>query len=730
MSILNGLNEEQKAAASIINGPVLILAGAGSGKTRTITYRIAHMILEKGIQPSSILAVTFTNKAAKEMKERVAYLAGDEGARVLISTFHSFGVRMLRMYCEKVGLMSNFNIYDAGDQRSVVSKIMKSMKLEAKEASKVVSKISKLKEEGMTPDEYSGFAYSVQEKSFVEIYRKYNEEIKKNNAIDFSDILLLTDKLFQNREILEKIQERFKYIMIDEYQDTNKIQYEIIKKLAAKTRNLCVVGDEDQSIYRFRGADIRNILDFEKDYKEAKIVKLERNYRSTHVIVESASSVISKNISSKGKKLWTEIKDDSKIKVYEAYDAGAEAEFVVNEIQRIKEQGKNYKDFTILYRTNAQSRLFEDSFRKMAIPYKIYGSIEFYQRKEIKDIMAYLSVINNPNDSFSLTRVINTPARGIGDTTVEKIEKFRENMNVSFFYAIKNSQIIEELPSAMKVKVKTVADMIDGWIEQSEFTTVSDIVKDILEKTNYIEKLDENEKEERGRNLQELVNGIIEKESETGFISLADYLEEMSLVSGTDNLENIDDAVKLMTIHSSKGLEFPVVFIAGLEEELFPSGKANVDTEELEEERRLAYVAITRAERHLYLTYARQRTTYGTTSFYRIRSRFIDEIPAKNIEIINSNGEKIDETIKKEKNINAISSSSPSFLFTKKKGIVEEDDYKAGDIVVHKAYGKGKIIGVEKIKSTKDDGDKIKISFFESGEKSFRRGILEKFLQN
>ncbi len=730
MSILNGLNSEQREAASIIEGPVLILAGAGSGKTRTVTYRIAHMILEKEISPSSILAVTFTNKAAKEMKERVEKLTGEHGARVLVSTFHSFGVRMLRTYCEKAGLMPNFNIYDAGDQRTVVSKIMKSMKMEAKEASKLTSKISKLKEEGVMPDEYSGYAYSVQEKNFVEVYRKYCEELKKNNAIDFSDILLYTDILFRDREVLERAQERFRYIMIDEYQDTNKIQYEIVKKLASKYRNICVVGDEDQSIYRFRGADIKNILDFEKDYKEAKVVKLERNYRSTDIIVESASAIISKNVSSKGKKLWTDKKSNNKIKLYEAYDAAAEAEFIVKEIEKLKEEGNEYSDFTILYRTNAQSRLFEDSFRKQGIPYKIYGSIEFYQRKEIKDIMAYLCVINNQNDSLSLARILNVPARGIGDTTVEKLEKFREAMNVSLYYAIKNCDAVNDLSSAVKMKLKSVALLFEAWIEKSEYDTTSDIVKDILEKISYIEKIEENEREERGRNIQELINGIVEKESETGYISLQDYLEEMSLVSGTDNIEDSEKAVKLMTIHSSKGLEFPVVFIAGMEEELFPNSKSNVDNEELEEERRLCYVAITRAEEKLYLTHSKQRTIYGTTSYYRVRSRFIDEIPNKNMEFVGSEGKVIEAFADTSSFGNKNYMSNMDFLFSKKKAVVEENDYKIGDMIVHKSYGKGKIVAIEKLKEKKDENDKLKIHFFESGEKSFRRGLLEKFILN
>lgn len=730
MSILNELNEEQRAAASAINGPVLILAGAGSGKTRTITYRIAYMVLEKGISAGSILAVTFTNKAAKEMKERVMKIAGDEGGRIMVSTFHSFGVRMLRSYGDRIGLGSNFNIYDAGDQKQIVAKIMKDMKMEAKEAGRIHGKLSKLKEDGMMPEDYEEFAYSPQEKSFNEIYRKYQEELKKNNGLDFTDILIFTEKLLKNEEILLKLQDRFKYIMVDEYQDTNKVQYNIIKKLAGKSRNICVVGDEDQSIYRFRGADIKNILDFEKDYKEAEIIKLERNYRSTEIIVESASHIIQNNSTSKKKKLWTDKKNGEKIRIYEAYDAPNEAKFIADEIRKLRIGDRDYRDFTILYRTNAQSRVFEDEMRRQNIPYKLHGSIEFYQRKEIKDLIAYLNVINNQSDSLSLSRIINVPARGIGDTTLERVERYRNNMNVSLFYAIQHSETIEEITLPVKLKLKGVYDILAEFIEMSEYATASEIAQKVIDSTKYIEKLHDSEREERAANIVELINSIKEKEEETGFLSLSEYLEQVSLVSGSDNIEEDENAVKLMTVHSSKGLEFPVVFIAGMEEELFPNSRANLDSEELEEERRLCYVAITRAEEILYMTYSKQRVSYGTSSFFRVKSRFIDELPYKNIDIVL--GKQPTEAFRAkyfstgEKDVYA---GNSSFLFTKKE-TVKDDDFKVGEYINHKSFGKGKIADIERLKNKKDEADKFRIIFDTAGEKSFRRSMLEKFILN
>lgn len=730
MSILNELNEEQRAAASAIEGPVLILAGAGSGKTRTITYRIAHMVLEKGISAGSILAVTFTNKAAKEMKERVMKITGDEGSRIMVSTFHSFGVRMLRSYGDRIGLASNFNIYDAGDQKQIVAKIMKEMRMEAKEAGRVHGKLSKLKEEGMLPEEYEQFAYSPQEKSFNEIYRKYQDELKKNNGLDFTDILIFTEKLLKNEEVLLKLQDKFKYIMIDEYQDTNKVQYNIVKKLAEKHRNICVVGDEDQSIYRFRGADIKNILDFEKDYREAKVVKLERNYRSTEIIVESASQIIHNNMSSKKKKLWTDKKNGEKIRVYEAYDASNEAKFISDEIRKLRIGDRDYRDFTILYRTNAQSRVFEDEMRRQSIPYKLHGSIEFYQRKEIKDLIAYLNVVNNQSDSLSLSRVINVPARGIGDTTLERVERYRNNLNVSLFYALQNAESIEEITVPVKIKLKGVYDIFAELIAMTEYATASEIAEKVLEITKYIEKIPEMERDERAANIIELINSIKEKEEETGYLSLSEYLEQVSLVSGSDNIEENENAVKLMTVHSSKGLEFPVVFIAGMEEELFPNSKSNLDTEELEEERRLCYVAITRAEEILYMTYSKQRVSYGTSSFFRQKSRFIEELPFKNVQIVL--GKQPTEEFQTkyfstgEKDVYA---GNSSYLFVKKE-IVKDDDFKIGEFINHKSFGKGKIAEIERLKDKKDEADKFRVIFENAGEKSFRRSVLEKFIVN
>ena len=494
MSLLNNLNESQREAGKTINGPLLILAGAGSGKTRTITYRIAHMVQEMGISPYHILAVTFTNKAAKEMRERVHNLIGHEAEKIVVSTFHSFGMKMLRMYANFLGYESNFNIYDTDDQTKVVRNILKELGATVQETpKKIVSLISKLKEDGVSPEDYEKTVPSFLEnyKVIIETYKKYKIELKKNNAMDFSDLLIFTNELLDNPEILEKVQDRYRYVMVDEYQDTNNIQYQIIKKIAKKHLNICVVGDEDQSIYGFRGANIQNILDFEKDYPNAKVVKLEQNYRSTDIILKAANSVIKSNKSSKGKKLWTVKEGGELLKLYMADDAIDEAYFITQKIIEGHKNGRKHSDFTVLYRTNAQSRIFEETLRRFNIPNKVFGGMQFYQRKEIKDIIAYLNVINNPRDAISLARVFNVPNRKIGDRTIEKMEEYARAHNIFLFEAIKNVDKLDRVNKATLDSLAEFAQIIDELIELAKESSVSEVFEALLSKKTPMLKLGE-----------------------------------------------------------------------------------------------------------------------------------------------------------------------------------------------------------------------------------------------
>lgn len=729
MSILDKLNSEQKKAGAKVNGPLLILAGAGSGKTRTITYRIAYMIQELGISPYSILAVTFTNKAAKEMRERVENLIGEDGKRAMISTFHSFGLRLLRVYSKAIGYNSNFTIYGVEEQKKVVKGIMKQLVIldENLSEKRIASTISKLKEDGISPEEYNG--YGEDEKIIREIYRRYNQTLKENNGMDFSDILTNTYKLLENREVLEKLQEKFKYIMVDEYQDTNNIQYKIINKIAAKYRNICVVGDENQSIYGFRGADIRNILDFEKDYPDAVVIKLEENYRSTKIILEAANEVIKNNTSSKDKKLWTRKALGDKIILKPCYNEYKEVDFVIEEIQEMKNKGRRYNDFTILYRTNAQSRLFEKEFLRKRIPYKVFGDVQFYQRAEIKDILAYLSVINNTRDGINLDRIINVPKRKIGDKTIEKIKNYAEEKGLSIYDSLKEAENISGLSSAVTEKLKEFSNMMAELEELSFELPVSELFDEVIKKVGYFSYLNSSydDAESRVENIGELRNSIIEYENRIINLTLREYLENVSLVSATDDLDSEREYVKLMTIHNSKGLEFPVVFLVGMEDEIFPnSSKVMSDGEVLEEERRMCYVAITRAEEKLYMSYALERNVYGETDYGRTRSRFIDEIPQDLFEIRKNT---VFETYIKEteRKINKVAESGIKLNIisdTKKLGkqleTVKEFPYKVGETVTHIKFGIGKVVGVNE--------KKIQVQFVD-GKKEIAMILAGKFLK-
>ncbi len=720
-----------KKAGEKVNGPLLILAGAGSGKTRTITYRIAHMIQELGISPYSILAVTFTNKAAKEMRERVENLIGEDGKRAMISTFHSFGLRLLRVYCKAIGYDSNFTIYDTDDQKKVVKGIMKQLVIKNKDLtdSRIVSRISKLKEDGVSPEEYEkDHRFEPDANIIAETYKRYNQTLKENNGMDFSDILTNTYKLLENQEILEKLQEKFKYIMVDEYQDTNNIQYRIINKIAQKYRNLCVVGDENQSIYGFRGADIRNILDFEKDYKDAKVIKLEENYRSTKMILDAANAVIKNNTTSKDKKLWTKKSSGDKIILKACADGRDEVSFVIEEIIQMKNKGRRYNDFTILYRTNAQSRLFEEGFLRYNIPYKIFGGMQFYQRAEIKDILAYLSVINNTRDGINLDRIINVPKRKIGDKTVEKIRNYAEETGLSIYDSLKEVDQIPGLSAGVTEKLREFSNIMEELIELSMELSVSELFDELIKKIGYFSYLNSSydDAESRTENIEELKNSIIELENIVENLTLREYLENVSLVSATDDLDSEREYVKLMTIHNAKGLEFPVVFLAGMEDETFPNTtKVMLEPSALEEERRICYVAITRAEEKLYITHAAMRYMYGNMD-YRTKSRFIDEIPKelfeekRNVLIEAASREaerKVNKVIESGMKLNIISD-------TKKLGkqleAAKNLPYKVGETVTHIKFGLGKVVGVNE--------KKIQVQFVD-GKREIAMILAEKFLK-
>ncbi len=731
MSILDKLNSEQKKAGAKVNGPLLILAGAGSGKTRTITYRIAYMIQELGISPYSILAVTFTNKAAKEMRERVENLIGEDGKRAMISTFHSFGLRLLRVYSKIVGYDSNFTIYDTDDQKKVVKGIMKQLVIKNKDLTegKIVSRISKLKEDGISPEEYEKeHRFESDANIIYEVYKRYNQTLKENNGMDFSDILTNTYKLLENGEVLEKLQEKFKYIMVDEYQDTNNIQYKIINKIAAKYRNICVVGDENQSIYGFRGADIRNILDFEKDYPDAVVIKLEENYRSTKIILDAANEVIKNNKTSKDKKLWTKKVSGDKIILKPCSDGRDEVNFVIEEIVEMRKDGRRYNDFTILYRTNAQSRLFEEGFLRYNIPYKVFGGMQFYQRAEIKDILAYLSVINNTRDGINLDRIINVPKRKIGDKTIEKIKNYAEEKGLSIYDSLKEAENISGLSSAVTEKLKEFSNMMAELEELSFELPVSELFDEVIKKAGYFSYLNSSydDAESRIENVEELKNSIIELENVVDNLTLREYLENVSLVSATDDLDSEREYVKLMTIHNAKGLEFPVVFLVGMEDEIFPNTtKVMIDNESLEEERRICYVAITRAEEKLYISHAAMRYMYGQMD-YRTRSRFVDEIPAELLELKRT-PEMEAAAREAERKINKVAESGMRLNVisdTKKLGkqleAVKEFPYKVGETVTHIKFGIGKVVGVNE--------KKIQVQFVD-GKKEIAMILAGKFLK-
>ncbi|WP_411348083.1 DNA helicase PcrA [Paenibacillus sp. WLX2291] len=632
---INRLNPRQKEAALATDGPLLIMAGAGSGKTRVLTHRIAHIIDSRKSAPWGILAITFTNKAAREMQERVSQLVGKDGREIWVSTFHSMCVRILRRDIERIGFTSNFSILDSGDQLSVIRSCMKDLNMDTKkfEPKTVQSMISTAKNELVTPDQYERNIGDYFEGLAAKVYTMYQRRLRANNSLDFDDLIMTTIQLFKEvPEVLEFYQKKFRYIHVDEYQDTNRAQYMLCNMLADAHHNICVVGDSDQSIYRWRGADITNILNFEKDYPEAKTILLEQNYRSTSNILNAANEVIGNNGGRKPKKLWTDKEGGAKIKVYRADSEHDEGYFVTSEIHKNVKTGRPYQDHAILYRTNAQSRVIEEILIKSDIPYQIVGGIKFYDRKEIKDILGYLRLLSNPDDDISLTRVINVPKRGIGDTSVAKLASAAGERGISIFKVL---EIVDDLGFAGRTRNALVEfyDMIAALHQMVDYLSVTELTEKILEMSQYrIELQRENTLESKARveNIEEFLSVTMEFEKNNEDKSLVSFLTDLALIADIDSMgddpEEQDDAVVLMTMHSAKGLEFPTVFIIGMEEGVFPHSRAFMDNDELEEERRLAYVGITRAEKQLFLSCAQMRTLFGRTTA-NPPSRFLEEIP-------------------------------------------------------------------------------------------------------
>ena len=643
MSIYDTLNEPQKDAVFHTEGPLLILAGAGSGKTRVLTHRIAYLIEEMGVNPWNILAITFTNKAAGEMRQRVDDLVGFGSESIWVSTFHSACVRILRRYIDRLGYDNRFTIYDTDDQKTLMKEVCRRANLDTKRFKErmLLSVISSAKNEMIMPEEFelnAGGDFAQQQ--IAKAYREYEAQLRANNALDFDDLLVKTVQLLDTQpDVRESYQERFRYIMVDEYQDTNTVQFKLVSLLAGKYRNLCVVGDDDQSIYKFRGANIRNILDFEKEYPDARVIKLEQNYRSTGNILDAANGVIRNNKGRKDKTLWTDNGVGEKITLRQFDTAYDEAEFIAVDIRESVSEGASYNDSAILYRTNAQSRLFEEKFVAMNIPYKIVGGINFYARKEIKDILAYLKTVDNGQDDLAVRRIINVPKRGIGLTTVNRIQESAAARGIGFYEALLAPELIAGVGRSAS-KLDSFAALIEYFKGQAERESLTDLLNEIIEKTGYIESLDGDtpeENEARIQNIDELVSKAAAYEEDCAdrdeAATLSGFLEEVALVADIDSLDENQDYVVLMTLHSAKGLEFPRVYLAGMEDGLFPSYMTITgdDPEELEEERRLCYVGITRAEQKLILTCARKRMVRGDVQYNKM-SRFIREIPMELLE--------------------------------------------------------------------------------------------------
>ena len=699
---LNNLNDKQLDAVKSVGQPNLIFAGAGSGKTRVLTYKIAYLIQEQGLPPEKILAVTFTNKAAQEMKSRVQKLLDFDISSISIGTFHSISAQLLRKEIHNLGISNSFIIYDQPDSVSVIKDCIKDLGLDVKQFEPKTFKnhISQLKNSLISYEQAEVLANDFLQKKVAEVYALYQNQLKKNSALDFDDLLLKPLEIFKNYpHILEKYQKKYGYILVDEYQDTNKPQFEFIHSLAIKHREICVVGDDDQSIYGWRGADISNILNFSEAFGESKIFKLEQNYRSTQNILDAAYHVISKNTTRADKRIWTDNNIGDPIQIVENFNDSMEAEKILNLINTNKsESNYSLNDFVILYRTNAQSRIIEDKLRRAGVPYHIIGGVKFYERKEIKDILAYLKVISNPSDSVSLLRVLNFPARGIGKTSVDKIISLSKDKQITIFDML---NLIDEVQigESQKKTIKLFISKINRFIESISNYNIVNMINDVIEEfkiKEHYQKQNTSDSNERWQNIEELINGMIDYDNEKEDGNLTTFLEEVSLLTDIDKWNDKNEQVTLMTIHSSKGLEFPIVFIAGLEEGLFPISQYLEQNEELEEERRLFYVGATRAMNKLYLSYSKMRRRFGAEVTQMTVSRFINELPENNIEYLQTNND-----------------------FLTSKMVTKDVTFKRGQIVEHSLFGKGKILDVEGI------GGESKISIVFHG--NIKKKLIAKY---
>ena len=696
-SLLTGLNKEQQQAVQHTEGPLLILAGAGSGKTKVLTVRIAHL-LAQGVNPYEILAITFTNKAAKEMKSRVEGLVGDVANRIWLSTFHSFCAKFLRFELDNfLGYNSNFTIYDTSDSQAVIKAALKALNLDDKyyPVGAMIGAISDAKNKLLFASDFRKQARDFYQQKVADVYEYYERELRKNNALDFDDLLLVAVKLLQSNEaVLDKYSKRFRYVMIDEYQDTNHAQYLLAKLLASHWKNIAVVGDADQSIYAWRGADIQNILDFEKDYPNCRSIKLEQNYRSTKIILDAANAVIENNEGRPKKNLWTDKTEGAKIQHFTAQSEHEEAAFIGDTIAKKHDiHGVPYGDMAILYRTNAQSRVLEEALIKRALPYTMVGGTKFYDRKEIKDVLAYLRVLYNPFDDLSLLRIINVPKRSIGATTVAKLQDYARANGTSLFMTLTQLHLVDTIKCKTKEKLEEFGILIFTLVAEMEDKTVLDILESILDRTGYLAQLEEStdpQDQARAENIGELLSVAKDFQDTNPTGTVEDFLEQVALVNDVDSFEQEESKVTLMTLHAAKGLEFPIVFLGGLEEGLFPHSRTLMNPEEIEEERRLAYVGITRAEKELYISNATTRTVFGRTSSY-LPSRFIDEIPEELVDGLRAK-RKVPDDIKRHVPQHMSVTSRPVT-----KPIVRNEviaDWKVGDTAIHSKWGNGKVINV------------------------------------
>lgn len=721
-SLLDGLNREQQQAVQHTEGPLLILAGAGSGKTKVLTVRIAYL-LAQGVNPYEILAITFTNKAAKEMKSRVEGLVGDVANRIWLSTFHSFCAKFLRFELDNfLGYNSNFTIYDTSDSQVVIKAALKALNLDDKyyPVGAMISAISDAKNKLMFASDYRKQARDFYQQKVADVYEYYERELRKNNALDFDDLLLVAVKLLQsNAAVLDKYSKRFRYVMIDEYQDTNHAQYLLAYLLSSHWKNIAVVGDADQSIYAWRGADIQNILDFEKDYPNCTSIKLEQNYRSTKIILDAANAVIDHNEGRPEKNLWTDKVEGAKIQHFMAQSEHEEAAFIGDTIVKKHDiHGVPYGDMAILYRTNAQSRVLEEALIKRALPYTMVGGTKFYDRKEIKDVLAYLRVLYNPFDDLSLLRIINVPKRSIGATTVSKLQDYARENGTSLFMTLTQLHLVDTIKGKTKEKLEEFGILIFTLVAEMDDKSVLDILEAILDRTGYLAQLEEStdpQDQARAENIGELLSVAKDFQDTNPTGTVEDFLEQVALVNDVDSFEQEESKVTLMTLHAAKGLEFPIVFLGGLEEGLFPHSRTLMNPEEIEEERRLAYVGITRAEKELYISNATTRTVFGRTSSY-LPSRFIDEIPAELVDSLRAK-RKIPDDIKPTVPRHMSVASRPVT-----KPIIRNEviaDWKVGDTAIHSKWGNGKVVNV----SGEGAGMKLTIEFPTQGV----RVVMAKF---